>query len=105
MLVCEVALGNIKKVIYGNNYTKESLQTGFESYHSIKAYGRKGPDHKHARLITPQGFGVTATDGITSPNIFEYDLPKFDINPTQLETLHKYTYNNHAAKTYGAAIY
>jgi hypothetical protein len=53
MLLCEVALGEIKKVIYSENFTKESLTTGFNVYNSIRAYGRRGPDHKHARIVTP----------------------------------------------------
>jgi hypothetical protein len=61
MLLCEVALGNIKKAIYMKDYTKESLKTGFVTYDSVKVYGRRGPDHTHTRVITPQGFGVTAS--------------------------------------------
>ena len=53
MLLCEVALGEIKKVIYSENFTKESLTTGFNAYNSIRAYGRRGPDHKHTRIVTP----------------------------------------------------
>jgi hypothetical protein len=47
MLLCEVALGNIKKAIYMKEYTKESLKTGFTTYDSVKVYGCKGPDHLH----------------------------------------------------------
>lgn len=53
MMLCEVALGNIKRAIYMKEYTKESLKAGFETYDSVKVYGRRGPDHKHARMITP----------------------------------------------------
>ena len=47
MLLCEVALGNIKKAIFMKEYTKESLKTGFTTYDSVKVYGRRGPDHLH----------------------------------------------------------
>jgi len=53
IMLCEVALGEIRKAIYAKEYTKESLKTGFMTYDSVKVYGRRGPDHKHARMLTP----------------------------------------------------
>lgn len=105
MMLCEVALGNIKKAIYMKEYTKESLKAGFVTYDSVRVYGRRGPDHKHARMITPQGFGVTATRPIEAPPIFQHELSKFDIDADQLKNLTQYTYNRAQHQTSGASIY
>jgi poly [ADP-ribose] polymerase len=105
MLLCEVALGNIKKSIYAQEYTKESLRRGFEKYDSVKVYGRKGPDHKHARMLTPQGFGVTATLPVDAPLILESELIKYDIPKDQLENLKRWTYNRPQIQQSGASIY
>lgn len=40
MLLCEVALGNIKKAIYAKDYTEKELKKGFNKYDSVKIYGR-----------------------------------------------------------------
>lgn len=105
MLLCEVALGEIKKVIYSDNFTKESLTSGFNAYNSIRAYGRRGPDHKHARIVTPQGFGVTASAPVESPNIQQHELDKFHISEAQKQNLMSYTYNRPNISAQGASIY
>ena len=105
MMLCEVALGNIKKAIYPKEYDKSSLKKGFEKFDSIKVYGKRGPDHKHARMMTPQGFGVTATQAIEAPLVFEHELSKFDIDKEQIDTLKRWTFNRPQNIQNGCQIY
>jgi len=53
MLLCEVALGKMKKLM--NAEYVEKLDDGFSS---VMGCGKSGPDYKNRRLVAKQGFGL-----------------------------------------------
>ena len=53
LLLCDVALGNAKKL-----YRAEYVEKLEDKYQSVKGCGSKGPDFKNKRVVTPQGYSL-----------------------------------------------
>ena len=68
MLLCEVALGNMKK-LREPKYV-ENLESDF---HSVMGCGKAGPDYKKKKIITPKGFTLATGPEINYPEPADWE--------------------------------
>lgn len=68
MLLCEVALGKMKKL--REPLYIEQLESEFQSVHGC---GSKGPDFKKRKIITPKGFALATGPEIMYPEPSDWE--------------------------------
>jgi len=68
MLLCEVALGKMKK-LREPKYV-ENLESDFQS---VMGCGKAGPDYKKKKIITPKGFTLATGPEINYPEPADWE--------------------------------